>query len=103
MHLQTASEAWKVYVCYVCYVCRFQNTAQSSRQRDEEELRKRNEAFVGLMHTKLWCGVTGGSRADRPAPVFQELQQAKAQYPHWVFPALNQGSLRRVHPVEEAT
>ncbi|MEN9220854.1 MAG: NERD domain-containing protein [Thermostichus sp. HHBFW_bins_43] len=88
------NEAWKVYVC------RFQNTAQPSRHKGEEEMHKRNEAFVALTRTKLWCVVTGVSPAERPSPVFQELQQAKAQYPHLVFPAFNQGSLRRVHQVE---
>ncbi|MEN9230984.1 MAG: UvrD-helicase domain-containing protein [Thermostichus sp. DG02_5_bins_236] len=88
------NEAWKVYVC------RFQNIAQPSRTRGEDELRKRNEAFVALTRTKLWCVVTGVSPADTPIPTFQELQQAKAQYPKLVFPAFNQGSLRRVHQVE---
>jgi superfamily I DNA and RNA helicase len=88
------NEAWKVYVC------RFQNAAQPSRYRGEEELRKRNEAFVALTRTKLWCVVTGISPKDQLAPVFQELQQVKEQYPYLRFPAFTQGSLRRVHQVE---
>ena len=93
------NEAWKVYVC------RFQNTAQPSRHRGEEELRKRelrkrNEAFVALTRTKLWCVVTGISPKDQLAPAFQELRQAKEQYPYLRFPAFNKGSLRRVHEVD---
>jgi len=86
------NEAWKVYVC------QFQNTTEPGSI--EQQLIRRNQAFVALTRTKLWCVVTGISPKDQLAPAFQELQQAKEQYPYLRFPAFNKGSLRRLHEVD---
>ncbi|MFS8908685.1 DEAD/DEAH box helicase [Synechococcus sp. OH2] len=87
------NEAWKVYVC------QFQNATEPGLSV-EEQLRRRNQAFVALTRTKIWCVVTGISPKDQLAPAFQELRQAKEQYPYLRFPAFNKGSLRRVHEVD---
>jgi superfamily I DNA and RNA helicase len=62
-----------------------------SRERDEAELRKRNEAFVALTRSRIWCAVTG-----LEDPIFDELRTAKQHYPNLIFPAFNQKSLKRV-------
>jgi superfamily I DNA and RNA helicase len=87
------NEAWKVYVC------QFQNATEPGLSV-EEQLRRRNQAFVALTRTKIWCVVTGISPQDHLAPAFQELQQAKEQYPYLRFPAFNKGSLRRIHEID---
>ena len=87
------NEAWKVYVC------QFQNATEPGLSV-KEQLRRRNQAFVALTRTKLWCVVTGISPQDQLAPAFQELQQAKGQYPYLHFPAFNKESLRRIHEVD---
>jgi len=88
------NEAWKVYVC------QFQNTTEPGLSV-EQQLIRRNQAFVALTRAKLWCVVTGVCPKNHLAPAFQELQQAKEQYPYLRFPAFNQGSLRRVHDVDQ--
>ncbi len=87
------NEAWKVYVC------QFQNVTKPGLSVGEQ-LRRRNQAFVALTRTKLWCVVTGISPQDQLAPAFQELRQAKEQYPYLRFPAFNKGSLRRLLDLE---
>ena len=84
------NEAWKVYAC------RFNYVNEPLAWKQEQELYKRNEAFVALTRTKIWCVVTG-----MKAPIFDELQTATAQYPHFTFPAFNQASLQRVTEEED--
>lgn len=79
------NEAWKVYAC------RFHYATQPQEWKNENELQKRNEAFVAFTRTRVWCVVTGIE-----SPIFDELRQASEQYPYFTFPAFNQGTLRRV-------
>ncbi len=77
------NEAWKVYAARFHYAMR-------PARRGEQELHKRNQAYVALTRARIWCVVTGlGS------PVFEELRQAVAQAPELVFPAFNRHSLKR--------
>ncbi len=78
------NEAWKVYAC------RFHYTSRPLAWKAEEELHKRNEAFVALTRARIWCVATG--LAD---PIFDEIQRIQDQYPNLTFPAFNQASLRR--------
>ncbi|MGF1479066.1 MAG: DEAD/DEAH box helicase [Cyanophyceae cyanobacterium] len=78
------NEAWKVYAC------RFHYATQPLEWKQENELHKRNEAFVALTRSRVWCVVTGID-----SPIFAELQQALEQYPHFTFPAFNRASLKR--------
>lgn len=78
------NEAWKVYAC------RFDYATKPLDWKQENELHKRNEAFVALTRSKLWCVVTG-----QPSDIFDELEMAIEQYPNFVFPAFNQKSLKR--------
>jgi superfamily I DNA and RNA helicase len=79
------NEAWKVYAA------RFHMATRPLAWRGEEELHKRNQAFVALTRARLWCVATG-----LEGPVFEELRRAVAQAPELVFPAFNRRSLRRV-------
>lgn len=79
------NEAWKVYAC------RFHYATQPLEWKQENELHKRNEAFVALTRARVWCVVTGID-----SPIFDELQQAISQYPEFTFPAFNKGSLKRL-------
>jgi superfamily I DNA and RNA helicase len=79
------NEAWKVYAC------RFHYTTQPLGWKQENELHKRNEAFVALTRARVWCVVTGVD-----SPIFGELQQAINQHPKFTFPAFNKGSLKRL-------
>lgn len=79
------NEAWKVYACR--FHCADQPLAY---KRDEEEIHKRNEAFVALTRARVWCVVTGVKD-----PIFQELRAIQEDSPYLVFPAFNRSSLRR--------
>ena len=79
------NEAWKVYAC------RFHYATQPLPWKQENELHKRNEAFVALTRTRVWCSVTGIE-----SPIFDELRTANAQFPTLSFPAFNKNSLKRV-------
>ena len=79
------NEAYKVYVA------RF-HCITSPEMKPEDELRKRNEAFVALSRSRIWCTITGMEN-----PIFDELRKAKEQYPHLIFPAFNQKSLKKVN------
>jgi len=79
------NEAWKVYVC------RFHYATQPLDWKGENELHKRNEAFVALTRARVWCVATGLENT-----VFDELEQAITQYPNFTFPAFNRKSLKRV-------
>jgi len=79
------NEAWKVYGC------RFQYANQPLSWKNEEELHKRNEAFVALTRARAWCIATG-----LESLIFDELEQAINQYPTFTFPAFNKNSLKRV-------
>lgn len=79
------NEAWKVYAC------RFHYATLPLEWKQENELHKRNEAFVALTRARVWCVATGID-----SPIFDELQQAVNQYPKFTFPAFNKGSLKRL-------
>lgn len=79
------NEAWKVYAC------RFHYATQPLKWKQENELHKRNEAFVALTRARVWCVATGID-----SPIFDELQQAIEQYPDLTFPAFNKTSLKRL-------
>lgn len=79
------NEAWKVYAC------RFHYAAYPLGWKQENELHKRNEAFVALTRARTWCVATGTD-----SPIFDELQKAINQYPNFAFPAFNRGSLKRL-------
>lgn len=79
------NEAWKVYVC------RFQYANQPLTWKQETELEKRNEAFVGLTRARVWCVITG-----LDDDIFDELVEAIKTPPNLSFPAFNKRSLRRV-------
>ncbi|EDZ94306.1 conserved hypothetical protein [Limnospira maxima CS-328] len=78
------NEAWKVYAC------RFQYATEPMSWKNETELHKRNEAFVALTRSRVWCVVTGLDSA-----IFDELKTAINQYPNFSFRAFNQRSLKR--------
>jgi superfamily I DNA and RNA helicase len=79
------NEAWKVYVT------RFHNTTEPLEWKNETETHKRNEAFVALTRSKLWCVVTGLKKY----PIYDEMKAALHQYPKFTFPAFNKASLQR--------
>lgn len=85
------NEAWKVYAC------RFHNANSPLAFKQEEEIHKRNEAFVALTRARVWCVVTGVT-----APIFQELIAIQQDYPNLVFPAFNRAALRRNNDDEES-
>lgn len=78
------NEAWKVYAC------RFHYATQPLGWKQESELHKRNEAFVALTRSRLWCVVTG-----MDSEIFDEIQTAIEQYPNFAFLAFNEKSLKR--------
>jgi superfamily I DNA and RNA helicase len=79
------NEAYKVYATQMHYATRPLGWKQ------ENELHKRNEAFVALTRARLWCVATG-----RDGPIFDELRRAVELAPELVFAAFNRRSLRRV-------
>ena len=86
------NEAWKTYVC------RFQYATQPLIWKgNENELHKRNEAFVALTRSRVWCVVTGLD----DQPIFLEIERALENYPHMTFPAFNKSSLKRQIEEEE--
>lgn len=80
------NEAWKVYAC------RFNYATKPLLWKREEELHKRNEAFVAITRARVWCVATG-----LDSPIFDELQKAINQYPNFTFSAFNKNSLRRIN------
>ncbi len=64
----------------------------------EKEMMARNQAFVALTRTKLWCVALG-----REGAIMSELSLAKEQGGRLVFPAFNQSSLRRSLEDSETT
>ncbi|NEO34686.1 MAG: ATP-binding domain-containing protein, partial [Symploca sp. SIO3C6] len=83
------NEAWKVYACRFHY-------ADDPVFQQEEELHKRNQAFVALTRARVWCVVTG-----EKSPIFQELRAIQQDYPNLVFPAFNRAALRRNNDDDE--
>lgn len=79
------NEAYKVYAC------RFDCATKPLEWKKEDEIHKRNEGLVALTRTRIWCVVTG-----LESQIFDELKQAKAQFPYLIFPAFNKTSLKRV-------
>ena len=79
------NEAWKVYAC------RFNYATQPVAWKKENEIHKRNEAFVALTRSRVWAVVTGID-----SPIFDELEEANQQYPEFSFTAFNKNSLKRI-------
>lgn len=79
------NEVWKTYAC------RFQFATQPLAWKDENELHKRNEAFVALTRSRIWCVVTG----LKNYPIFSELERGLESYPQMTFSAFNKASLKR--------
>lgn len=89
------NEAWKVYAS------RFHYATLPSDWKQETELHKRNEAFVALTRSRVWCHVTGLDN-----PIFTELKTALSQYNKdkcFTFPAFNQKTLKRLLEESEET
>lgn len=89
------NEAWKVYAS------RFHYATLPSDWKQETELHKRNEAFVALTRSRVWCHVTGLDN-----PIFPELENAIAEYQKdkcFTFPAFNKTSLKRLLEESEET
>jgi len=83
------NEAWKVYVL------RFEHAVKPvSWKREQEEIHKRNEAFVALTRSRAWCEISG-----LKSTVFDELREALAQLrgsdSELCFPAFNSRSIKR--------
>jgi superfamily I DNA and RNA helicase len=89
LHYAKGNEAWKVYVT------RFQN-AVAGPGGVEDEVCRRNKAFVALTRSRAWCVVTG-----QEALAFDELRRADAMWPELVFPAFNRRTKFRVLDDEE--
>jgi superfamily I DNA and RNA helicase len=87
------NEAWKVYLC------RFNYVDEPIKWRNETEVHKRNEAFVGLTRSRVWCVVTGIGRDN--TGIFAELNQSISQFPTFTFSAFNRSSLRRNHETDD--
>ncbi len=77
-------EAWKVYVCGLQRV-----TAESVVDPDDELLR-RNQAYLALTRTRLGCVAIG-----EPGPFMTELTRLLSQGPAVTFPAIAPAKLRR--------
>lgn len=80
----SGQEAWKVYVCGLQRV-----TAESVVDPDDEILR-RNQAYLALTRTRLGCVAIG-----EPGPFMTELARLLSQGPGVTFPALAPAKLRR--------
>ncbi|MFO3797680.1 MAG: hypothetical protein ACK8QZ_10430, partial [Anaerolineales bacterium] len=87
-------EAWKVYAC------RFQYATRPLSWKKETELHKRNEAFVALTRTRVWC-VVAGIELGSAEPILSELRKAKEQYPKLTFKVFNRKSLKRIQNEDE--
>jgi superfamily I DNA and RNA helicase len=85
------NEAWKVYVA------RFHYSTEPLSWKNENELMKRNEAFVAITRSRIWCILTG----MKNYPIFEELDEAIEQYPNFSFPAFNKASLQRAMDSDE--
>lgn len=77
------NEAYKVYALNL-------HLAIPDKPDIEEELVRRNRAFVALTRAKLWCVAIG-----RPGELMNELRLAVSQMGALRFPSFNQASLRR--------
>lgn len=78
------NEAYKVYASGLQQV-----TSLKSEDPDEELIR-RNQAFVALSRAKLWCVAIG-----EPSPIMDELEQLRDGDGRITFKAFNQRSLQR--------
>ena len=78
------NEAWKVYALGLHAAC-----AEHARDVDDELVR-RNQAFVALTRATLWRGALGTE-----GPALTELRALAAEAPRITFRAFNQRSLRR--------
>jgi len=78
------NEAYKVYAVNL------HKAGATEVGSHEQEMVCRNQVFVALTRTKLWCVAVG-----RPGPIMNELVAAAAQGGVLRFPAFNQASLKR--------
>ena len=78
------NEAYKVYALNL------HKAGATEVSNHEQEMVCRNQVFVALTRTKLWCVAVG-----RPGPIMAELVAAAAQGGVLRFPAFNQASLKR--------
>jgi superfamily I DNA and RNA helicase len=78
------NEAYKVYALNL----HMADDVEVANQ--EEAMIARNQVFVALTRTKLWCVAVG-----RPGPIMNELLYASASDGSIRFPAFNQASLKR--------
>ena len=85
VHRCKGNDAWKVYAS------RFHCALVPLDWRQETELHKRNEAFVALTRSRMWCVVTG-----MRSRIFEELEAIVAQQPYLRFKAFSRRSLRRL-------
>jgi superfamily I DNA and RNA helicase len=84
IHRAKGNEAWKVYAV------RFHTATRPLQWKGETELHKRNEAFVALTRTRVWCVATG-----LEGPIFDEMRRVIEQYPVLRFPAFTRKQLAR--------
>lgn len=77
------NEAYKVYALNL-------HVAAPANCAVEADLVRRNQVFVALTRTKLWCVAIG-----RSGEIMDELSHAVAQMGSLCFPAFNQASLKR--------
>ena len=72
------------------YACRFEFAHQAVG--DKTEVQARNGALVAMTRARFWLTISSGG----PAPVLEEIQRAKAQYPLLEFQSFTQRTLERV-------
>jgi len=73
------------------YVCLSLVINKLKDNDNHPELVKRNEAFVALTRSKVWCVVTG--LEDK---IFDEMEKIILNIPNITFPAFNKTSLSRI-------
>ncbi len=78
------NEAWKVYASGLHQVTR------ANSCDPDEELIRRNQAFVALSRARLWCVAVG-----EPGPIMTELRQLQDAGAQLTCKAFNQRTLRR--------
>ncbi len=79
------NEAWKVYVSGLHSVDQAAGQATA-----DEEIVRRNQVFVALTRTRVWCTAIGD-----PGPLMEEMQRLLDDAPRVRFPAFNQRVLQR--------
>lgn len=91
IHRAKGNEAWKVYLCRC-------DAASRNNLSPKEEIKFRNQVFVGLTRSRAWCVATGLAGCA----ILKELQEIKKQFPQIRFPAFNKATLVRTSDDNEA-